>query len=256
MERRVLKAAADWVFVPPDAEDFIGADYRMTLYPDRASVQWSATERPLDEVIAEVCERGAVRPVVRWWVDARTTPSNTAEVLREHGFEEVEVVEILARELTDADGLAAELAVPRDVEVAAALDAESIYRAAQVDAAVFGWDGPPREHLVAEADAVAAGDRSLVRYVASVDGEIVGSAGYTLAGDVVRLWGAGVLPSARGRGVYRALLAARCQAGAAEGATLAVVKGRTTTSAPILRRAGFTPYGTQHCYQLSGLEPS
>src|SRR6266536_745713 len=180
MERRVLKAAADWVFVPPDAEDFIGADYRMTLYPDRASVQWSATERPLDEVIA--------------------------------------------------DGLAAELAVPGDVEVAAALDAESIYRAAQVDAAVVGWAGPPREHLVAEADAVAAGDRSLVRYVASVDGEIVGSAGYTLAGDVVRLWGAGVLPSARGRGVYRALLAARCQAGAAEGATLAVVKGRTTTS--------------------------
>ncbi|WP_132148153.1 GNAT family N-acetyltransferase [Kribbella antiqua] len=247
MERRVLEAAADWVFVPPDAEDFIGPDYRLTLYADRASVQWSATERPLEEVIAEVRARGAVRPVVRWWVDGRTTPLNTAEVLRQHGFEEVEVVEILARDLANIDRM--DLGVPEDVEVRPALDAESIYRAAEVDSEVFGWPGPPREHLDAEAQKIADGDRSSLRFVVEVDGEIAGSAGYTLAGDVVRLWGGCVLEKARGRGAYRALLASRCQAGAAAGATLALVKGRTTTSAPILRQAGFTAYGTQHCYQ-------
>jgi hypothetical protein len=245
MRERVLQAAADWVWVPPDAEDFIGPDYRLTLYSDRASVQWSATERPIDEVIAEVRERGAASPRVRWWINARTTPADTADVLRRHGFEKVETVEILARELTDVDVLVANLDVPDDVVVRPAMDAESIYRAGEIDAEVFGGSVPPKEQLDEEAR-----DPSTVRFLVSLDGTDVGSAGYTLADDVLRLWGAGVLPSARGRGAYRALLAVRCQTGAAAGATLALVKGLATTSAPILRLAGFQPYAAQDCYQV------
>jgi hypothetical protein len=33
-------------------------------------------------------------------------------------------------------------------------------------------------------------------------------------------------------------------------ATLALVKGRVETSAPILRRAGFALYGEERCYRL------
>jgi GNAT superfamily N-acetyltransferase len=86
-------------------------------------------------------------------------------------------------------------------------------------------------------------------------GEPVGTAGSTLAGSAVRLWGAGVLEPARGRGVYRAMLAARLRWALEEGASMALVKGRTVTSAPVLRRAGFASYGQERCWQWSASAP-
>ncbi|MFB6724193.1 GNAT family N-acetyltransferase [Kribbella sp. NPDC056345] len=249
MRERALKAAADWVWVPPDAEDIATADYRLIVYGGRGpSVQWSSTSRPLDEVIAEVQARTPDGTALRWWVDDRTRPADTADVLQAKGFQEVEVLEILARELTP--DLIDQLDVPPDVVVRPALDAESIERAAAVDSEVFGWPPPSRNELDHEAAAIARGERSPLRFVAELDGEIVGSAGSTLLGDVAGLWGGGVLEKARGRGVYRALIAARCEAAIAAGATLALVTARTATSAPTLRRIGFVAYGTKRCYQL------
>ncbi|WP_344818194.1 hypothetical protein [Microbacterium soli] len=66
----------------------------------------------------------------------------------------------------------------------------------------------------------------------------------------VRLWGAATLPGSRGRGAYRAVLAERLRIGAEPGATTALVKGRVSTSAPILARAGFTHYGDERSYAL------
>ena len=71
-----------------------------------------------------------------------------------------------------------------------------------------------------------------------------------VAGSVARLWGGAVLESARGQGVYRAVLAARLAYGAAHGATMALVKGRVETSGPILRRAGFAAYGQEVIYRV------
>jgi len=249
MRERVLKAAADWVFVPPDAEDIVTDDYRVIVYGGRGpSVQWSSTTRPLDEVIAEVRGKTREGTKLRWWVNDRTQPSDTAEVLLSKGFKVFEVLEVLARPLTG--DLTDELAIPADVTVRPALDAETIERAAAIDSEVFGWPPPSRNELDHEIAAIERGELSPRRFVAELDGELVGSAGYTLMGDVVGLWGAGVLEKARGRGVYRALIAARCQAALADGATLALVRARTTTSAPTLRRIGFVAYGTQRCYEL------
>jgi GNAT superfamily N-acetyltransferase len=66
-----------------------------------------------------------------------------------------------------------------------------------------------------------------------------------------RLWGGGVVPEARGRGAYRAVLDARLRYAVDHGATLALVKGRVETSGPILRRAGFAAYGQERAYLLS-----
>jgi hypothetical protein len=253
-EQRVLEAATDWVWIPPDAEDHIEADYRLTVYPDRTSVQWSATERPLDELIAEVRERArGTNPVLRWWVNGRTKPDGTADALMNHGFELVETVQVLARKLTSAEELTAALDPPTGVEARPANTPDLIYLAGQIDAEVFGWPGPTPVQIQHEYDAVAKalGFPDSGRYLAYVHNQPIGSAGYTLADNVLRLWGGGVLPKARGRGAYRALLAARCLQGIRQGATLALVKGRTATSAPILRRAGFTPYGVEQCYQAS-----
>ncbi|QNE18581.1 GNAT family N-acetyltransferase [Kribbella qitaiheensis] len=252
MRERALKAADDWVWIPPDAEDYIEADYRLTVYPDRTSVQWSTTERPLDEVIAEVRERArGTNPVLRWWVKGHTKPDNTAAILLDHGFELVETVEVLARQLSTADDLRSTLNPPSEIEVRPANTPDLIYLAGQIDAEVFDWPAPTPLQLQQESDsaAKAMGSPETGRYLAYVHNQPIGTAGFTITDGVLRLWGGGVLAKARGRGAYRALLAARCAQGVAKGATLALVKGRIATSAPILRRAGFTSYGTEQCYQ-------
>lgn len=58
-------------------------------------------------------------------------------------------------------------------------------------------------------------------------------------------------PDARRRGAYRAVLAERLRLARAHGATLALVKAKPDTSAPILLRAGFTEYGQQRRYRLA-----
>lgn len=59
-----------------------------------------------------------------------------------------------------------------------------------------------------------------------------------------------MLEAYRGRGIYRALVAARMTYAAEHGATMALTQGRTITSSPILQRLGFVSYGQQRSYRL------
>jgi hypothetical protein len=56
---------------------------------------------------------------------------------------------------------------------------------------------------------------------------------------IAMLWGGGTVPDGRGRGAYRAVLAARAAHAAALGVGLLGVYAREGTSAPILERLGF-----------------
>ena len=255
----VLQQARDWVWVPPDAFDETTPEYRYVRYPSRTSVQWSQTDRPVDDLVDELLARVArdSRPQLRWWVSEATRPPDTEAVLARRGFVQVETVEVLAAELAaSGDGALPELDVPPDVAIVPVVDEPTLRTAAALDAAVFDW--APMTEAQAEAElneiqrGLATGHWRVLRFLATIDGEPVGTAGSTLAGSAVRLWGAGVLPPARGRGAYRALLAARLRWALEEGASMALVKGRTVTSAPILRRAGFASYGTERCWEWTG----
>lgn len=85
------------------------------------------------------------------------------------------------------------------------------------------------------------------QYVARIGDEIVGTAG-AVFGDVgVNLFGGAVLPRARGRGVYRALTAARWQEAAERGTpALTVQAGRM--SMPVLGKLGFVKVGEVRMY--------
>lgn len=76
-------------------------------YPSRTAVQWSQTDRPVDDLITELLARVArdTNPVLRWWVSEATRPADTEDVLARRGFVQVETVEVVALELTDADSL-------------------------------------------------------------------------------------------------------------------------------------------------------
>jgi len=92
--------------------------------------------------------------------------------------------------------------------------------------------------------------RGEFRTLARLDGDPVSTGGCTVVDGVARLWGGATLESARHRGAYRAVLGLRLALAQQYGATLAMVKGRADTSAPILRRSGFTEYGEERIYQL------
>lgn len=96
----------------------------------------------------------------------------------------------------------------------------------------------------------------VLRYVSSVRNpenegwEDAATVGAEVAGETVRLWGAGTLPGYRGRGAYRALVMERCRHAYSLGATLALAKANAAASSPILRAAGFRRVATEPRYAL------
>ena len=80
---------------------------------------------------------------------------------------------------------------------------------------------------------------SALQFIASLDGEVVGTAAAVLGNAGVNLFAAGVLPHARGRGVYRALIRARWDF-AVERGTPALTVQAGQMSRPVLETAGFS----------------
>jgi GNAT superfamily N-acetyltransferase len=112
----------------------------------------------------------------------------------------------------------------------------------RVELAVFDVPEEGRAKMEAEleerfAEYVTA-DNPYRRWLARVDGQVVGTAGAVRGEVAVNLFGGGVLPQARGRDVYRALVKARWEdAKQRDTPALTVQAGRM--SRPVLERLGF-----------------
>jgi GNAT superfamily N-acetyltransferase len=269
-----VRAAADaWVWVPPDAEQVLTSEYQLIAYPAHfqhpTQVAWSSALRPVEEVIDEVLARARAwgRDQVHWWVrddaadpaqasasGASASQASTEGALQQRGATLAETVQVLAYDLTDgvpnldlADGPQAEV-----------VQDERTLRASHLVSAEV-WEDH-RERTPAAITEELAGlleareSWSDFRVVVFQDGEAAAGGGCGIVGQVARLWGGGTRPAFRGRGAYRALLAARIALARDRGATLALVKGRVETSGPILRRAGFTAYGEERSYCVRVME--
>jgi Acetyltransferase (GNAT) domain len=253
--QRVLAAAAEWVWVPPDADEVHAEDYRVIRYPpfygEPTQVAWSRTDRPLDEVIDEVLAqvRRWNRPEVSWWTSAATRPAATEAILQSRGAVLAERVEVLAHDMTDKPP---PLPLPADVRVEAVSDETALAAMYEVETDVWHTPAPDQarfaQSLRETLEELAAG--SSFRVVAWLGDEPIASGGCSLVDGVARLWGAGTRAAWQHRGAYRAVLAERLRLAREHGATLALVKGRIETSGPILRRVGFTSYGEERCYRL------
>ena len=77
------------------------------------------------------------------------------------------------------------------------------------------------------------------QFIASLDGQVVGTAAAVLGNYGINLFAAGVLPDARGRGVYRAMIRARWDL-AVERGTPALTVQAGQMSRPVLESAGFS----------------
>ncbi len=251
----VLAASNAWVWVPEGAPHVLNDEYVVVAYPDYFLTPTSArvfgSERDAvdlaDEISAVARELGRDR---LWWrLSAFTRPSGLEPELVRRGATVVDRMDVLALPLEDG---VPDLAVPDDVEVRRADDEPTVRDAILIGNDAFGGEEPTAEQV---ATALAETQRGLAdgsggRWVAYVDGRPAGTGGFTLADDVCRLWGGSTHGALRGRGAYRAVLAARLEAARAAGATLALTHGVVDTSSPILRRIGFTRYGEERTLVL------
>ena len=251
----VLAASNEWSWVPEGAPHVRNDEYLVVAYPDHFLTPTSArvfgSERDASELADEIAEiaQGFGRDRLWWRLSELTRPEGLEPELVRRGATVVDRMDVLALPL---GGGVPDLAVPDDVEVRRVTDAQTVRDAIVVGNDAFGGEDPTDEQVASSLAEVERGldDDSGGRWVAYVDGRPAGTGGYTLADDVCRLWGGGTHGTLRGRGAYRAVLAARLDTARAAGATLALTHGVVDTSSPILRRIGFTRYGEERTLVL------
>ncbi len=254
---RVHRASAAWIWVPPTAgrieiEEYLAVRFPTWYEHPLQLIGIRPAGRDLDTVLDEVIARcaaavGTAPPVLLVWVRLDAPAALEAALVARGGALD-ETLDVLARPLDTVP----DLDPPADVELRWADDLDTFVDSVHLNSDIFGGTKPDREGLAPifpdEQTKYRSGGGGAV--VAYVDGEPVGTGGITVAGPDGRLWGGGVLPGARGRGVYRALLAARLGYAVAHRCEIALVKGRVETSGPILRRAGFEAFGQERSYLL------
>jgi GNAT superfamily N-acetyltransferase len=269
----ILQNFEIWVHVPPSGvldEDSSRLLVHLPTKQGTSSRVWRSRpdRRGAEALILRTIEAaraaGASRLV---WHTGSVSPPPVDDLLPQHGFEKTEDLDVLAFELgTQREPKLPDLRVPAGVRAWLVRDEPDLQRANAVEAAVSpasSWDrADTRAYLLGLSNLVPGQGRQdealshVLRYLASVRNpenegwEDAATAGAEVAGQTVRLWGAGTLPGHRGRGAYRALVMERCRHAQALGATLALAKANTSSSSPILRAAGFRRVATERRYAL------
>jgi GNAT superfamily N-acetyltransferase len=182
---------------------------------------WVVRVRRVDvaAVRAEAAERGAQR--VEWWL-GWSSPARAVEELLAVGLAPDEVPWLLGMTCTAEPPRADHVTVRP-----AALD-----EVAELERAVWGPDAEPP----------TATSPAVHHFGALLDGRLVGVGRAIDMPDAVALMGGVVLPEARRRGVYRALVHARWRHAAARGTPTLVVQAGAL-SAPVLDGLGFVRHG-------------
>jgi GNAT superfamily N-acetyltransferase len=231
--------AAAHVLPRPGFETIRRDDFFFEAGRHRASMQ----RLRLDDVEATVAwarDECARRGITRceWWVGWSATPADLADRLIELGFVPDDEEATLTGMSIDHEPPAAPHVDVRRIETI-----EQQLAALEVDWEV--WNLPEAERVSRRAYEHERFDPTgtVHHFAAYEDDEPVGFGRAIDMDRGVALMGGAVLPSARGRGVYRALVHARWEHAVARGAPLLVVQaGRM--SAPVLTGLGFRSHGT------------
>ena len=197
------------------------------------------TEATADAAIAlEKARPLAPGRKLEWKVYGHDKPDDLAVRLRNAGFEpdapETLVVFDLSAELPDM-GLPAGVAIRRVTDWAGLSDVVA------VGIRAFGEDySRTNDEFIARVEY-----GTVLFYVAYLDGEPVSAARLEMPrlSEFAGLFGGGTVPEHRGRGIYRALVAARAEDARERGYRYLSVDARAT-SLPILLRLGFVPLTT------------
>lgn len=200
------------------------------------------------ELVAAALSHYRCRPEinrVEWKTRRHDHAPGLSEALRDNGFVPDEPESIM---IGPARALAVDVDIPAQVRLRTVTAPAEVRAMSAVCAQVFGDPDSG-----AEADALLqrlTRSDGMELWVAEAAGQIVGAgrlepvAGTGVAG----IWGGVVVPAWRGRGVYRALTAARARSALQIGKTL-LHSDSTEYSRPVLERAGLVKVSTTTPYR-------
>ncbi len=197
---------------------------------------WSLSDDQVEAAVQrEASHFRTLGQQVEWKVFSHDRPACLTTHLAAAGFVPDESETFLAYDL-EHGGLEVESLT--DVEVRRATDDTGLRDYVVANSAAFGRSDHPYQQ--AEVLLPRLRDGSLALYVAYADGKPVCAGRLELMADraFAGLYGGGTDPAWRGRGVYRAVVAARAADARARGVRYLTVDARET-SRPILERLGF-----------------
>jgi hypothetical protein len=207
----------------------------------------------IDALIADTIAFFEAIPQVEefeWKTRGHDHPADLGDRLEAAGFvpDEIETVMV-----GDAAGLAQDVDLPDDVSVRRVdqlPDRDTLVtEAAEMQRAVFG-DGPSGQEVLERLDRLGGLEEFWVAEAVEEAGRRVISAGrldFVENSDFAGLWGGATVPEWRGRGVYRALTAARARSTLAAGKRY-LHSDCTAMSRPILERSGLVAVTTTTPY--------
>jgi GNAT superfamily N-acetyltransferase len=235
-----------WLLPQPGYETVDRGDLFLAVAPHNATVQ-RIRLGDVEEAVAWAREN-AGRSTIEWWLGWSSTPADAAERLLAAGL-----VRDSVPTLTGMTCATPPPAVP-EIDVRPLETADDYLAAVQVDWEVWDLSTEERagrlENEVQRFDEIQAS--GVVHHFAAYDGErpIGFGRAVDMAGGVALMGGA-VLPDARGRGAYRALVRARWDHAAERETPLLVVQAGDL-SAPVLEGLGFERHGEIRLYVDQG----
>jgi hypothetical protein len=258
---RVWDAVEAWRWIPPSAARELTDEYELAVTPGSYALTYvygfhvDGTEQADDRLNAL---RGRIEALggtgARFQLTPRSRPVDLAERLERHGYRAIEEADVLFWDLRDAHGRPRlpEFLSPEGISVRE-IDTDAEYEEfVRLGTTIFGDPTPSPESwrgFVSEFQRMLRAEGHSDRFLA-FDGSIpIGRAGMEISGPVARFWGTGVLAEQRRRGVFGALVRARCESAVNRGAEIALVTARVGTSGPILKRHGFQPVGTVRVFE-------
>jgi len=217
----------------PTDERIVADRYVLWMGPGKEP-GWNVAQRfrfepeELDEVRAEIHghlrDRG--RTACSWEVGTHARPADLVDRLHALGLVDDEPTPLAVGMVLSAQPAAA----PAGIDVHRVKTDDEFYEAEKIAAIAFGAEPPTRRSYEP--------DPNNVVYLAYVDGKPVARASASFGERGATLFGGSTLPEARGRGAYRALVAARWD-DAVERGTPVLVTQAGPMSRPILGRLGF-----------------
>ena len=212
----------------------------------RAPRDVGVTGAELDRLIARQRDYFQARGQgVGWLVRAHDLPADLPERLVAAGFVPEEPSTVL---VGFAEAVAAEPVLPDGVVLRQVSEAEDLRRIADQQTEVWGVDC---SWVATDLMARMSVDPGQITILVAEAGERLPCTAwsvYQTGTEFVALLGGTTLPDWRGRGLYRAMVAARAREAAARGFRLLHVDA-SPASAPILRRCGFHEITTSTHYQ-------
>jgi GNAT superfamily N-acetyltransferase len=208
------------------------AVHRIRLGDVEAAVAWTR----------EQC-RGRGARTLEWWVGWHAEPADLGERLLALGLEPDDPPVLSGMTSTTAPPPG-----PDEVEIRLIETIDEQLAALEIDWDVWGTSEDERvRRRQVERGRFEALRAVSQHYAAYLDGRLVGFGRGEFMDRGIALMGGAVLPEARGRGVYRALVHARWEHAVRRGTPLLVVQAGPM-SGPVLTGLGFESHGELHLY--------